>query len=331
MATSVVLPLLSYPFEAAVSPYAEEVDERTFQWGSTYGIFDSLGGDAERYRGTRVGWLVGRTSPRSSPVGLQLLADWQTWLFAFDDGFCDESATGERPELLIQAMTRYLGVIEEPGQHRLGGDPFGVALAELGDRIRKSATPVQVARFVHAVTGYFLAQCWEASNRSLHRPPEVAEYVHMRRHGGAVPTCLSLIDVAGGFRLAAAEFSDPRVMSLSDQATNIACWANDILSYPKERSRSRAVHSLPVVLSRQLGIGEQESLERVAAMHDREVESYVTHEGSVREHASAQLHRYLDDLRFWMRGNLDWSLETQRYRPADQGGLRDHSIEYSKR
>src|SRR5437879_12198349 len=116
METAVVLPRLDYPFEAAVSPYAEEVDERTFQWGSTDGIFDRSGGGAERYRGTRVGWLAGRTSPRSSPAGLQLLADWQTWLFAFDDSFCDESATGERPEVLIQAMTRYLGVIEEPGK-----------------------------------------------------------------------------------------------------------------------------------------------------------------------------------------------------------------------
>src|SRR5437879_1179209 len=130
---------------------------------------------------------------------------------------------------------------------------------------------------------------------------------------------MALIYVACGFLLAAAEATDPRVTSLSDQATNIACWANDILSYPKESARSRAVHSLPVVLSTQLGIGEQESLDHVAAMHDREVERYVLCEASVREHASAQLHRYLDDLRFWMRGNLDWSLETQRYRSTGHG------------
>ena len=48
-------------------------------------------------------------------------------------------------------------------------------------------------------------------------------------------------------------------------------------------------------------------------MHDREVARYIAAEGAVREHASAQLHRYLDDLRFWMRGNLDWSIESERY------------------
>jgi len=55
MATTVVLPQLSYPFEAEVSPYAREVDDHTLAWGNRHGIFDALGGDAERYRGSRVG------------------------------------------------------------------------------------------------------------------------------------------------------------------------------------------------------------------------------------------------------------------------------------
>jgi len=29
------------------------------------------------------------------------------------------------------------------------------------------------------------------------------------------------------------------------------------------------------------------------------------------------LHRYLDDLRFWIAENLDWSLETRRYATSE--------------
>jgi len=308
----VSLPSINYPFESEVSPYAQEVDERTFQWGQDMGIFEAMGG-AECHRGTRVGWLAGRTSPRSSLDGLQLLADWQTWLFAFDDTFCDESATGERPNLLTGTVVRQLAVLEAPGGRGCDDDPFCVALVELDARLRKFATPVQRTRFLHAVTGYFLAQSWEAANRSRRRPPELAEYVHMRRHGGAVPTCLALIDVAGGFHLTPEEFSDPSVVALAECATNIACWANDILSYPKETARSRIVHSLPAVLSARFGVDMAEALRCAADLHDREVARYVECEATVRENASPQLHRYLDDLRFWISGNLDWSLETRRY------------------
>ena len=57
-------------------------------------------------------------------------------------------------------------------------------------------------------------------------------------------------------------------------------------------------------------------------MHDREVARYIAAEGAVREHASAQLHRYLDDLRFWMRGNLDWSIESSATPPRPREGTR---------
>jgi hypothetical protein len=238
------------------------------------------------------------------------------WLFVFDDVFCDESSTGDRPGLMAQTVIRYLGIIEEP-RTSARGDPFAGALADVADRIRRLADPVQRARFVRAVVGYFLAQCWEAANRGRHSPPGLAEYVHMRRYSGAVPTCMALIDVAGGFSLAAEEFDDPRVVSLAEHATNVACWANDILSYPKEISRSTVVHSLPAVLSAEFGIGANEALQRTAVMHDQEVARYMTAERAVREHASPQLHRYLDDLRFWMRGNLDWSVESERYAVGD--------------
>jgi hypothetical protein len=106
-------------------------------------------------------------------------------------------------------------------------------------------------------------------------------------------------------------------MSLAQQSTNIACWANDILSYPKEVARSRSVHSLPPILSAQYGIDMPEALHRAGQMHDHAVRQYLEQEAAARAHAGPQLHRYLDDLRFWMTGNLDWSLETRRYNAVD--------------
>ena len=34
------------------------------------------------------------TAPRAVPAALRLLADWQLWLFLFDDEYSDQSVTG---------------------------------------------------------------------------------------------------------------------------------------------------------------------------------------------------------------------------------------------
>jgi hypothetical protein len=51
----------------------------------------------------------------------------------------------------------------------------------------------------------------------------------MRRHSGAVPTCMALIDVADGFELRGEVFWRTDVRALCDMPVNVTGWANDIL------------------------------------------------------------------------------------------------------
>jgi hypothetical protein len=311
------LPALGYPFASQVSPFASEVDEACYLWGESMGIFCL--GDAREYRRTQVGWLAAYTCPLGTREGLQLLADWQMWLFAFDDGYCDESDHGARSDAMVQRVVGLLGVLEGEAQPS-ASDPFSVALGDLSARLAGCARGFQRSRFACAVRGYFLALCWEAVNRSAGAPPRLDEYTRMRRHSGAVRTCTALADVACGYELPAAVYDQPEVVALTDMAVNVACWANDILSYPKEALRNRAVHSLPAVLGHERNLDAAQSLDMTAQMHDREVARYLESEQRVRVWAGPALHRYLDDLRFWMAGNLRWSHSTGRYlQPADAG------------
>jgi hypothetical protein len=320
----IVLPGLTYPFASSVqaSLFAADVDASCYLWGQRMEIFGH--GDPQEYRRTRVGWLAALTCPRGTRVGLQLLADWQMWLFAFDDAYCDESEHGSRPDALVARVVSLLTVLD--GAEPASDDPFARALADLSARLNECARGFQRARFVSAAQGYFLAQCREAVNRAQGVLPGLAEYMYMRRHSGAVPTCMSLIDVAGGFQLQAEEYDEPDVVALTAMAVDIACWANDIISYPKETRRSLTVHSLPVILAYQQGLGRKQALDATARLHDQQVACYLRAEHKVRSRASPALSRYLDDLRFWMTGNLQWSRDTGRYRDpldttaADQPG-----------
>jgi Terpene synthase family 2, C-terminal metal binding len=305
------LPLLSCPFEQEVSPYAARVDEHVLNWARRHALLP--GHELDRFAGSKIGWLAARTSPRSDEEALRLLADWQMWLFVFDDRYCDESDTGAHPERLGRIVALFLRVLERADDAARHISPLAYALHDVVDRIGRRASDVQLFRFLAAVRGYFLAQFWEAGHRAEGLPAGLAEYQLMRRHSGAVPTCMALIDVADGFQLSDAEFCRADVRELSDIAVNVTCWANDIFSYPKEAARSTTVHSLPAVLARERGLSPAAAISAAAAMHDDELARYLALEPAVRRGASSELHRYLDGLQTWMSGNFGWSLETSRY------------------
>jgi hypothetical protein len=235
------------------------------------------------------------------------------WLFVFDDQYSDESATGADLNRLSQLVTAFMLVLDNPADPRYRTGPFTSALGDIVDRLTAMATAPQASRFMTAVRGYFLAQFWEAGHRAADQPAGLAEYMAMRRHSGAVPTCLALIDVADGFELRGDEFWRADVRALSDIAVNVTCWANDILSFPKEAERSLKVHSLPAVLAGERQLPMPEAIAAAAAMHDTEVARYVETEEPTRKRAGAELLWYLDGLRSWMAGNFYWSLETGRY------------------
>jgi Terpene synthase family 2, C-terminal metal binding len=311
----VAVPALDCPFGDEISVHADEVDEHVIDWARRVGL-PANEAEAARLGEAKVGRLAARTTPRASLEALCLLADWQMWLFLFDDTYSDESPTGADLTQLSQLVTGFMLVLDNDCDRRLDRDPFTVALGELIDRVRAMASAPQVSRFVSAVRGYFLAQFWEAGHRAQDQPAGLAEYAAMRRHSGAVPTCLALIDVANGFELAGQDYWRPDVRTLSDIAVNVTCWANDILSFPKEAQRSLKVHSLPAVLATELQLPVTDALALAAEMHDAEVERYLDSEGSLRLIAEPRLRDYLDGLRFWMGGNFYWSLETGRYNVA---------------
>lgn len=309
MAARFMMPELACPFEEELSGYSADVEEHVVGWATHF----ELPGDDAALRKTKVGRLAARTTPRASLKALELLADWQMWLFLFDDYYCDESVIGADLSRLSQLITDFTLVMDNVSGLRFRSDPYTAALGDLMDRLMAMATDPQAARFVNAVRGYFLGQFWEAGHRADDRPASLEEYTSMRRHSGAVPTCMALIDLADGFELSCEEYWRPDVRAITDLAVNVTCWANDILSFPKEAQRSLKVHSLPAVLAAERGLPLVEAISIAAGMHDNEVARYLDAERTLRPQAGPELLGYLNGLRSWMAGNLYWSLETGRY------------------
>ena len=307
------VPRLTVPFGTGLHPATDAARAATERWARAYGL-TARPQSRERLRATAPARLAGRISPNATRRGLQFNADWAAWLFLFDDEYCDESELGADPAATVEMTVWMLGALEHgvAGRH----DTFAFALADLRSRLAAMATPVQQARFLGATTSYLYALGWEAVHRQRRIPAEFGEYIRMRRHSGAVATCLALIDVANGFELTEEQWCSPELRAASDAVSDIICWSNDIVSFGREESQSLEVLSLPTVLARSYGLTVQEALDRCAAMVRARIEDYCSAERPLLASGNPGLIRFAADLRHWIAGNLEWSYETGRYKVA---------------
>lgn len=311
----VVLPDLYCPFPPAVNPARDAAQIHTEGWAAHHGLIQ---GELarRRFRAARYGWLAARAYPYVALAELEIVTDWNVWLFMLDDQ-CDESGAGRQPERLRPILDRFLAVLADPGAVVPDG-PLSTSLAELWERMRGAAAPGWDTRFVASAADYFDACLWEAANRAAGRVPSVADYVHYRPATGGLLTDVDLIEVAEHLFLPDEVRLRPDVQALVSMCNNVVCWSNDIISLPKETRRGD-VHNLVLALKAAHDLSLQEAVDAAAAMHDREAARFLEVEAalpSFGKEVDAALSRYVGVLRSWMRGNLDWSFESGRYYPS---------------
>lgn len=314
----VILPKLYYPFPPAINEHADTAHEGTVDWA---GRFRLLPGEAayRLFSVTSIGRLAARTHPDVPLDELQLISDWYSWLF-FRDDKADDSEIGRHPGQLSAADGRLLDVLEgdKPTER---DEPLAHALRDLRERLRerlriRGLSGVWMRRFVRAVRGHLEATLWEATNRALAAVPDPTLYVRMRPLTGGLQIITELLEIIDGIHLPTKVREHPKVQRLTEGSHRVACWTNDIISLEKEL-RHGEVNNLVVVLHHAYGLTLQQAIDRAAEMHNAEVCAFVELETCLPSFGSevdANLRRYVSALRARMRGVLDWSYESERYR-----------------
>lgn len=313
-----------YPFPPAISEHADEVHRGTARWAERFGL---LPGEKARrhFDATGLGRLVARTHPDSPLKDLRVISDWYTWLFLQDD-MRDEAEVGRRPGELSEVDARFLDLLEgaEPTPFDI---PLSRALHDLYRRLRarlreNGLSDASMRRLVRAVEEHLEATLWEAGNRARGTAPDPETYVRMRPLTGGLSIVTEIVEIVEGTCLPQEVRDHSSVRRLTDASHNVVCWANDVLSLDKELLRGE-VNNLVVVLRDSGGLTLQEAVDRAMAMHDAEVDVFVGLSGRLPRFGpavDARLARYLSSLTARMRGVLDWSRETGRYRVSATAG-----------
>ncbi len=323
----ITLPTIFCPFPSAVNPHREAVHEHTLAWARRIALVKDEAAIA-RLRDTMVSSLAARACPSSAPAPLAILTDWITWVFLLDDE-CDEAEIGKRPERLAALQAQCLEALSGLGLENLRtlsrpprpDRPDAAliqALYDLRGRMEALMSRAWMDRFAVSIAEYFEASVWEARNRELQVWPDSATYIRMRPYAGNMYIGLDLIDLTEGDTLPLVVRKHPCYQRLMLITSNVVLWCNDLLSCAKERAH-HDMHNLALILQHQENIPLQEAVDRVARLIEREVKRFIALEARLPSFGvtiDGVVQRFIAGLHDWMRGNLDWSYESGRYRPT---------------
>lgn len=321
---TLAFPEVFCPFPSQINPHVTSAQQHLLDWVHQFSLVQK---ETARQRFQRADFaaFAACTYPTCSQSDIALVSDWFAWLFLVDDQL-DDGVVGRNLDLARRCMSDMLAVLrEDPIMLTPSYTASAVersycssAVASLADLWRRSApgmTDAWRSRFIRHVNDCFAAAYWEAQNRINGIRPDVATYITKRRDTGAIYICLDLIDVVEQLAMPVHLYESAIFQDLLDTASNVVCWSNDLYSLEKERELGE-FHNLVLVVQHAHDIDEQEAIDGVCEMISSEVERFIALEEQIYlifpEYAE-ELDKYLAGMKSWMRGNLDWSAETQRY------------------
>lgn len=307
-------PAVFCPLLPRISPHADEVHRSALHWATRHGLLERPGAQAA-FAAARFANLMSRAHPGASAADLALATDWLTAIFALDDLL--EAALVAEPErmragiedLLARLATDTVGGIDAFGRR------IAAALADVWRRTTPRVSDAWRSRFVGHVAEYLHGTIWESGNRARNALPTVAEYLAMRRHTAATEMFFDLIEPVHGFELPAGALDDQDFQALRRHGGTAIGLFNDLISWRKEMADGD-LHNIVFIVAQHFGLDPVEAIAAAVAEHDAQVASFLSARDALAlgEWASDPAVRIAAaDVGHWVRGNLDWSLESGRY------------------
>jgi 5-epi-alpha-selinene synthase len=317
------VPALWCPVPSARHVAADAIEEGTITWMKRHGFIENASQEAEA-RIARFGIRAAHVHPVGWVDAIQLVSDLTVWLFLADDVYVESPGSDNRLLITTEHAIRSLRVLRDPDELPAEPDAALLALQDISRRLRTLATPEQVDRVVHGMVEFFLAGCCEAIHFARRSLPGVADYVPVRDAINCLRcVCFVFIEMVGRFELPGPVWCRPDLQLLVRKATRIVSNHHDLLSGLRELAHEVPMN-LPAVMTREFGMPTEIAFKRVAELANADMRVFLRlAEDLLARESNASVRCYVDGLKSWIRGNLDWSLTTGRYRVADLLGVSD--------
>jgi 2-methylisoborneol synthase len=301
-------------------PLADEVDERLAAWGAECGFNED---EVKKIRKTRFGRLVMLThvdcdDPDRLLIGAKLNAAW----WAADDLYADDSALGAVPEQLpprlVLAMAAMdplppAGEFSQPLEEAIAAERVLVSLRSATDHMARYGTPSQIHRMCYSTFSMFVSWGAYAAWRHTGEYPPAWKYLAARQHDSFY-TSMTLIDVIGGYEVAANLFYEPHVRRAAFQAGTAVVMLNDLYSVAKDMADAKPPCNMVLQVAADRSCSIEEATEIVVKFHNNLVRDFEANHRNLQAVPSVELQKFLRGLRSWMGGAFEWHDSNPRYK-----------------
>jgi germacradienol/geosmin synthase len=328
------IPDIYMPFPLRLSAQLDSARRHVLEWGEAMGMTDGSIWDAGHLETFDLALCAAGIHPDATADGLDLATAWLAWGTYADDlypvvfgrtrDFAGARASNER-------LSRFMPVAGEPTPVPLNALERG--LADLWARTCEPMTEGARKQLRTSVEEMLDSWLWELSNQALNRISDPVDYIEMRRATFGSDLTMSLARLANDRTLPPELYRTRPIQALENSAADCACFINDIFSYQKEIQFQGEVHNAVLVMQNFLECARDHALsvvndlltarmrqfERVAAA---ELPALVE-QFDLDEDTRATLAAYVDGLRNWLAGILNWHRHCRRYSESE---LRNHPI-----
>jgi 5-epi-alpha-selinene synthase len=310
-------PRLVCSIPPAINPHLEHAQQHSLQWVVELGLVHAQGEKFDRFVAARFPWLAARAYPEVEADQLAVITDWITFVFFFDD-MCDTQAAID-PDYMVKLVAREdrLIALARGAQPSEADSPLDRALVDILRRVGEIGSPFWQQRLAAHIQEYLEGCRWERLIRMQGRIPRLATYSKLRLLVSAVFPCFDFaglcIDAeARGVGRGTSFLDNVYVEQLEVMANNHICWVNDIYGLDKELGE-QTTSNLVVVLASQHDLTWDQALDRAIDMCNSELEAFAELAQQLEQLGDPDCRAYVRALESWMRGNLDWYVETRRY------------------
>ncbi|MFF9064070.1 germacradienol/geosmin synthase [Streptomyces sp. NPDC014891] len=321
-----VMPDFYVPYPARLNPHVEAARTHTRDWARSMGMLEGSGVweqhdlDSHDYA-----LLCAYTHPDCGEEALNLVTDWYTWVFFFDDHFLE---VFKRPQDRAGGKT-YLDRLPlfMPADPAAGmpepTNPVEAGLADLWLRTVPSMSEGWRVRFAEATEHLLNESLWELDNINDGRIANPVEYIEMRRKVGGAPWSAGLVEYAAGAEVPARVAYSRPLRVLRDAFSDAVHLRNDLFSYQREVEDEGENSNGVLVLEKFLGCTTQEAADAVNDLLTSRLQQFentaltevplLAAEKGLDAAECAAVAAYAKGLQDWQSGGHEWHMRSSRY------------------
>ncbi|KAG6854388.1 hypothetical protein C0991_007379 [Blastosporella zonata] len=295
------------PFDGGVNPHYEKGAAESRAWINSYNVF------TDRKRAFFVlgsnELLVSHVYNYAGYEQFRTCCDFVNVLFVFDE-LSDE----QNGKDALSTGNIFLNAMKHSDWDDCSA--FSRMTKEFRTRFMRLCGPRAIARFLNNWESYCACVVREAELREGGQVLDIDAFIALRRENSAVRLCFGLIEYCFGTDLPDEVFNNSVFMEIYWAACDLVCWANDVYSYDMEQSKGISGNNIITVLMENNGMTLQEASDHVGEYSKELMDRFVSAQARLPSWGTtvdSEVARYIQGLGCWVKGNLDWSFETQRY------------------